>query len=445
LRILTFSPPCHSRARAGGAGTGSGVGGVANEEREQTLNQLLTEMDGFEGGVSSDKPVIVLAATNRPDALDAALRRPGRFDRTVGVAAPDRAGRAAILAVHLGKLKPGALAPGVDAAAVAAITVGMTGAELANVVNEAALLAARRRSARIENVDVALAAERAAAGLERRSLVVSPAERRVVALHECGHAIVGRLAGASDAGGSQVSKISVIPRAGGALGVTLRAPQEDRYLASEGALRGVLATLMGGRAAERVALGALTNGASDDIRYAFALRFTAVCGLRFTAVVSAFRLISRSFRAHFARNLLPPHRRATAVATDMVASYGMCPTLGPRALMSSGNGAAAAMLGNAPPAGEPSPPSPALAARLDEAIDGLLRAADGWAVAAVDLNLSLLNEMADALLAAETLSGAPLEAFLRRVAPPAGFEGWVATGAGAPPAAAVMAARGKGR
>jgi cell division protease FtsH len=243
------------------------VGGVANEEREQTLNQLLTEMDGFEGGASSDKPVIVLAATNRPDALDAALRRPGRFDRTVGVAAPDRAGRAAILAVHLGKLKPGALAPGVDADAVAAITVGMTGAELANVVNEAALLAARRRSDRIENVDVALAAERAAAGLERRSLVVSPSERRTVALHECGHAIVGRLAGAGDAGGAQVSKISVIPRAGGALGVTLRAPAEDRYLASEGALRGVLATLMGGRAAERVAVGSLSNGASDDIRY----------------------------------------------------------------------------------------------------------------------------------------------------------------------------------
>ncbi len=326
------------------------MGGVANEEREQTLNQLLTEMDGFESG---GPPVIVLAATNRPDALDAALRRPGRFDRTVGVAAPDRAGRAAVLRVHLGKLKPGALAPDVDADAIAAITVGMTGAELANVVNEAALLAARRNASQVEDRDVSLAAERAAAGLERRSLRISAPERRCVAIHECGHAIVGRLA---PDGGSVISKVSVVPRASGALGVTLRAPTEDRYLASEGALRGTVATLMGGRAAERVALGALTNGASDDIR------------------------------------------RATALSYDMVASYGMCTALGPRACASSGDAAAAALSGAAPPQGAPPPPGPALAGRVDDAVDGILRGADAWAAACVSLNLALLHEMADALL-----------------------------------------------
>ncbi len=384
------------RARAGGAGTGSGVGGVANEEREQTLNQLLTEMDGFEAAPGA-APVIVIAATNRPDALDAALRRPGRFDRTVGVAAPDRSGRAAILKVHLGKLAPGALAPGINADAIAAMTVGMTGAELANVVNEAALLAARRGASTVEPKDVSLAAERAVAGMERRSLLVGAEERRIVAIHECGHAIVGRLAPAS---GSSVTKVSVIPRAGGALGVTLRAPSEDRYLASEGALRGTLATLMGGRAAERVILGALTSGASDDIR------------------------------------------RATSLATDMVASYGMSTALGPRALAAGSGTGAAAMAPGAPP-GVAGMPSLALAARCDEAIDALLRGADAWAAAAVAANAPLLNEMAAALLAAETLEGSQLEAFLRRAAPPAGMDAWLREGRGLP-AAAAMAPVGNG-
>jgi len=367
--------PFLRRARA--AGTGANVAGVANEEREQTLNQLLTEMDGFEGAADAP-PVIVLAATNRPDALDTALKRPGRFDRTVAVAAPDRAGRAAILRVHMRKLGPAAAAAANAVADdVAAITSGMTGAELANVVNEAALLAARRGADAVALSDFAAAAERAVAGLERRSLRVSAAERRVVALHEAGHAVVGALC--PEEGGAKVNKVSIVPRASGALGVTLRDPGDDRFLASELALRAALATLMGGRAAERVAVGALSSGASDDIR------------------------------------------RATAIATDMVTMYGMSPAIGPRAIASATSMEMAA----SPPAA-----SASLAMAVDAEVAALLRSADDWAAAAVALNLGLLNEMASTLLECEVLSGAQLAALLARAQSPPGFAAWLEKGAG---------------
>jgi cell division protease FtsH len=376
------------RARA--AGTGANVAGVANEEREQTLNQLLTEMDGFEAAADAP-PVIVLAATNRPDALDAALKRPGRFDRTVAVAAPDRAGRAAILRVHMRKLGPAAAACAEAIADdVAAVTTGMTGAELANVVNEAALLAARRGGDAVTLADFAAAAERAVAGLERRSLRVSASERRIVALHEAGHAIVAALC--PEEGGAKVNKVSIVPRASGALGVTLRDPGDDRFLATELALRSALATLMGGRAAERVAVGALTSGASDDIR------------------------------------------RATAIATDMVTNYGMCPAVGPRAVAT----AASAQMAMPPP-----PPGAALAATVDTEVAALLRGADDWAVAAVSLNLGLATEMATTLLAEEALGGSQLAAYLARAQAPDGFVAWLETGRGAAPDAAASSSAGQ--
>ena len=367
---------------------------MANEEREQTLNQLLTEMDGFEGAADAP-PVIVLAATNRPDALDTALKRPGRFDRTVAVAAPDRAGRAAILRVNMRKLGPVAAAAA-DAVAddVAAITTGMTGAELANVVNEAALLAARRGADAVSLPDFAAAAERAVAGLERRSLRVSAAERRVVALHEAGHAIVGALC--PEEGGAKVNKVSIVPRASGALGVTLRDPGDDRFLASELALRAALATLMGGRAAERVALGALTSGASDDIR------------------------------------------RATAIATDMVTMYGMSAAIGPRAIAS----ATSAELAMGSPAA-----SASLAVAVDAEVTALLRSADDWAATVVARNLGLLHEMANTLLECEVLGGTQLASFLARAQAPPGFATWLEKGTGHAPdsAAAEATPAGNGR
>jgi len=353
------------RSRAGGS-SGAGVAGVANEEREQTLNQLLTEMDGFESGDAAAPPVIVLAATNRPDALDAALRRPGRFDRTVSVSAPDRAGRAAILRVHLGRLPLTAVGADANADAVAATTVGFSGADLANVVNEAAMLTARRGGERVSAQDLAAACERALGGVERSSMRVSPQERRTVAIHEAGHAIVGRLA--SEVAHSKVTKVSIVPRGVGALGWTLTSPLEDRYLASEPTLKATIAVLMAGRAAEQHALGVLTSGAADDLR------------------------------------------RATSIATDMVASYGMCgSTVGPRSVSSPGAFASS---------NESRGPSPQLAARVDDAIDVLLRGAEQWAIACVAHNQGLLQELADRLEAQETIGGDELENMLARAQMP---------------------------
>ena len=232
---------------------GAGMGG-GQEEREQTLNQLLVEMDGFEGTIG----VIVLAATNRPDILDPALLRPGRFDRQVVLDHPDARGRAQILAVHArGK----AMAPDVNLEVVAQRTPGFTGADLANVMNEAALLAARRDREHITMVDVEEAIDRVLAGPERRSRVIRPKEKKVIAYHECGHAITAAFISDAD----PVHKVSIVPRGHAALGYTLQLPEQDRYILRREELLGRICVSLGGRIAEELVFGQQSTGAADDL------------------------------------------------------------------------------------------------------------------------------------------------------------------------------------
>ncbi|MDR2181458.1 MAG: AAA family ATPase, partial [Treponema sp.] len=225
-----------------------------NDEREQTLNQLLVEMDGFDG----TSGLIILAATNRPDVLDPALLRPGRFDRQVLVDRPDLAGREAILRIHSKAVK---LAPAVDLAAVARSTSGFAGADLANIVNEAALLAVRGGRTLVEQKDFFEAIEKTVAGLQKKNRVMSDEVRRVIAVHESGHALVAAFTPSSD----PVQKISIIPRGFGALGYTLQMPVEDRYLVTEAELLGKIDVLLGGRAAEDLVFGQVSTGAASDL------------------------------------------------------------------------------------------------------------------------------------------------------------------------------------
>ncbi len=233
------------------AGAGSPV---SNEEREQTLNQLLVEIDGFDpsGGV------ILMAATNRPDLLDSALTRPGRFDRQIVVDRPDLKGREAILRVHARKVT---LEPEVDLRVVAARTPGFAGAQLANVINEAALLSVRRGGDRISMKDLEEAIDRVMAGLERTSRALIQKEQEIVAHHEMGHALLGILLPRAD----PVHKVSIVPRGSAALGVTIQTPLEDRYLLTEGELLDRLTVILGGRAAEEIVFGETSTGASDDL------------------------------------------------------------------------------------------------------------------------------------------------------------------------------------
>jgi cell division protease FtsH len=224
------------------------------DEKEQTLNQLLAELDGFDPKVG----LVLIAATNRPEILDPALLRAGRFDRQVLVDRPDRSGRVAILRVHVKKV---ALAPDVDLDHIAALTPGFSGADLANLVNEAALQATRSDHENIDMDDFTMAIERIVAGLEKRSRVLSATERTVVAHHEMGHALVA----SSLPGQDPVQKISIIPRGIGALGYTLQRPTEDRYLMTRTELEDKMATLLGGRAAEQLVFGELSTGAADDL------------------------------------------------------------------------------------------------------------------------------------------------------------------------------------
>jgi cell division protease FtsH len=251
-----------------------GMGG--HDEKEQTLNQLLVEMDGFD----TRSGLVLLAATNRPDVLDPALLRAGRFDRQVLVDRPDRSGRTAILQVHVSKVK---LAPGVKLEDVAALTAGFSGAELANLVNEAALAATRRHADAVERVDFDVAVERIVAGLEKKTRLLNLREREFVAFHEMGHALVA----AATAGADPVHKVSIIPRGLGALGYTLQRPTEDRFLMTRAELEGRLAVLLGGRAAEALIFQHTSTGASDDLS------------------------------------------RATDIARDMAARFAMVPALGP--------------------------------------------------------------------------------------------------------------------
>jgi cell division protease FtsH len=244
---------------------GAGVGG-GHDEREQTLNQLLVEMDGFE----TRKGVIILAATNRPDVLDPALLRPGRFDRQVVIDAPDLRGRLEILQVHARDIP---IAQGVSLERIAQRTPGFSGADLANVINEAALLAARRNKDQIETADLDEAVERVIAGPQRKSRVMSEKERRVVAYHEAGHALVAY----SLTGSDPVAKISIIPRGVGALGYTLQLPTEDKYITTQTELQNKLAGLMGGRAAEEIVFGHLSTGAHNDLEKVSHLARRMVC------------------------------------------------------------------------------------------------------------------------------------------------------------------------
>lgn len=245
---------------------GQSRGGVmssgVNEEREQTLNQLLAEIDGFKTDASN--PVIIMAATNRPEVLDPALLRAGRFDRQIAVNNPDLEGRRQILRIHTRSVT---LAPGFDLERAARITPGFSGADLANVINEAALFAARRNADAITMSDFETAIERVVAGLERKSRVMNEQERMTVAYHESGHALVAELVPHAN----PVAKISIIPRGRAALGYTLQMPTEDRYLLTGAELEDQLATLLAGRAAELLVFGAVSTGASDDLQRATAL------------------------------------------------------------------------------------------------------------------------------------------------------------------------------
>jgi cell division protease FtsH len=242
-----------------GQSRGGGVRLMTNDEREQTLNQLLAEIDGF--STSAERPVIIMAATNRPEILDPALLRAGRFDRQVVLGNPDLVGRLQILKIHSRRIT---LAPDFDVERAARVTPGFSGADLANVINEAALLAARRQSAGVTFADFEAAIERVVGGLEQRSRVMNPKERQTVAYHECGHALVASLVPTGD----PVSKISIIPRSRGSLGYTMQMPKEDRYLLSVEELEDQIAVMMGGRAAEHVMLGTISTGAVDDIQRA---------------------------------------------------------------------------------------------------------------------------------------------------------------------------------
>ncbi len=330
-----------------------------NDEREQTLNQLLTEMDGFS---ADSKTVIVLAATNRPETLDPALLRPGRFDRQVLVDRPDKAGREAILKIHAAKVT---LGPDVDLTAMAARTPGFSGADLANLINEAALLAARGGREAVSQGDLNEAIERVVAGLEKKSRVLSEKERRIVAYHEVGHAIVGALS----PGSGKVEKISIVPRGMAALGYTLQLPTEDRFLQSKEELETQIATLLGGRSAEELVFGSITTGAANDLQ------------------------------------------RATDLAEKMVTGYGMSQVLGPLAYQQSqpnflGGGAMNRMI------------SPATAEAIDQEIKAIVEAGHQKALTILRHNRGLLEEIAEKLLENETIEGEKLHEWLARVQVP---------------------------
>ena len=249
-----------------------GLGG--HDEKEQTLNQLLAELDGFDPSTG----VVLLAATNRPEILDPALLRAGRFDRQVLVDRPDRPGRIQILRVHIGRIR---LAPGVELEQIAALTPGFSGADLANLINEAALLATRRGAEAVTLEDFTQAVERIVAGLEKRNRVLTAQERRIVAHHEMGHALVAMALRGSD----PVHKVSIIPRGIGALGYTIQRPTEDRFLMTREELEDKMAVLLGGRVAEEICFGRLSTGAADDlvkvtnIARGMAMRYGMVTGL----------------------------------------------------------------------------------------------------------------------------------------------------------------------
>ncbi len=334
---------------------GAGLGG-GHDEREQTLNQLLVEMDGFDTRVG----VIMIAATNRPDILDPALLRPGRFDRQIVVDRPDLVGRKAILKVHT-RGKP--LAEDFDSEVLARQTPGFTGADLANLVNEAALLAARFGKKEISMGELEESIERVVAGPERRTRLMSDEEKRIVAYHEAGHAIVGHALPNAD----PVHKISIIPR-GRALGFTMQLPTEDRYLIARAALVDRLAVMLGGRVAEELKVGDITTGAGDDIQ------------------------------------------RATATAREMVTQYGMSERLGPVVL---GQKDSQPFLGR--DLGTQQDYSHEVAYEIDQEVRRLIDEAHDEALEILVENENVLEAVAQRLLEIETVDKAEIEALFRPI------------------------------
>jgi cell division protease FtsH len=331
---------------------GAGLGG-GHDEREQTLNQLLVEMDGFD----IKDNVIIMAATNRPDVLDSALLRPGRFDRQIVVDRPDLKGRTEILQIHT-RGKP--LADKIDLEVLARRTPGFTGADLANLVNEAALLAARHGKKEIEMVELEEAIERVIAGPEKKSRIISDKEKRVIAYHEAGHALVGHVLPNTD----PIHKISIISR-GRALGYTLALPTEDKFLSAKGEMLDEIAMMLGGRVAEEIAIGDITTGASNDIE------------------------------------------RATKLARQMVTRYGMSDKLGP---MTLGEDQHEVFLGrdfSATPNY-----SQEIAFEIDKEVRRLIDEAFDEAYKILTERRAQLDLMADVLVERETIDKDELEALL---------------------------------
>ncbi len=325
----------------------------SHDEREQTLNQLLVEMDGFD----PNNGVIIMAATNRPEILDIALLRPGRFDRQIVVDRPDINGREAILKVHARKVK---LAPEVDLRVIAARTPGFVGADLANVINEAALLAARAGKKHVENTDLEEAIDRVIAGLEKKNRVLNKKEKEIVAYHEAGHAIVaGSLPGVDP-----VHRVSIIPRGVAALGYTLQLPTEDRYLMTRTELLDRLKVLLGGRVAEEIIFKEISTGAQNDLE------------------------------------------RATAIARSMVTEYGMSTKLGPLYYAKEKRG----LFVGLDFSGEPH--SEKVAGEIDEEVRAIVENAYREATSLLTQKQSKLETLAQMLLEKEMVEGAELEALL---------------------------------
>ncbi|MDE1951760.1 MAG: ATP-dependent zinc metalloprotease FtsH [Betaproteobacteria bacterium] len=334
-------------------------GGGGHDEKEQTLNQLLVELDGFDASTG----LIILAATNRPEILDAALLRAGRFDRQVLVDRPDKTGRVQVLQVHVRKVH---LDPSVDLEQVAALTPGFSGADLANLVNEAALVATRHNARTVTTEHFTLAVERIVAGLEKKNRLLNPKEREIVAHHEMGHAIVSMSLPGTDV----VHKVSIIPRGVGALGYTIQRPTEDRYLMTRQELENKMAVLMGGRAAEHIVYGHWSTGAADDLA------------------------------------------KVADIARSMVTRYAMVDKLGSMAL----DNAPQTMLGG-PVMPQQREYSEQTAREVDCAVRELVNTAFSRAEAILQSRRAVLDEGARQLLDKETLSGAELIALTQLAMP----------------------------
>lgn len=350
---IVFIDELDSLGRARGA---YGLGG--HDEKEQTLNQLLAELDGFD----PKSGVVLLAATNRPEILDPALLRAGRFDRQVLVDRPDKKGRQDILAVHLKKAKLGA---DVKPEEIAALTPGFTGADLANLVNEATLLATRRNGESVTMADFNNAIERIVAGLEKRNRLINPLERKVVAFHELGHALVALALPGTDA----VHKVSIIPRGVGALGYTIQRPTEDRFLMTRAELENKMVVLLGGRAAEHVVFGEISTGAANDLA------------------------------------------RVTDIASAMVLRYGMSDALGNVAYDRDRS----PFLQGIPSIPEPRAYGEDTARAVDSAIRALVDAGFTRAVKILERNRTLLDRAAEQLLKSETLDQIEIEEMKQQI------------------------------